>query len=233
MSNPRKLYPALFVSGALVLVGCGKSGAPAAAAHGEAKEEGAANAASFKAGRGLQLAPETAKALGLTTAEAEERALARLLRLDAQVFRAGPPALASAMVPTADAEALAGKQITGAKLVRIGRELEKTTRQAELVFELSEGGSAVGDFVSLTLKAPAGNVLSVPHSALLSGATGTFVYVVNSGAYLRTAVKIGATDEAHVEITDGLYAGDVVVTAPVEALYLTELRLTKGGGHSH
>ena len=36
-----------------------------------------------------------------------------------------------------------------------------------------------------------------------------------------------------IEITDGLYAGDVVATGGVEQLWLTELRLTKGGGHSH
>jgi len=62
---------------------------------------------------------------------------------------------------------------------------------------------------------------------------GTFVYVVNGNFYLRTAVKTGARSTDFVEITDGLYAGDVVVTTPVNQLWLSELRLTKGGGHSH
>ncbi|MBK9991892.1 MAG: hypothetical protein IPP19_14495 [Verrucomicrobia bacterium] len=50
---------------------------------------------------------------------------------------------------------------------------------------------------------------------------------------LRTAVKPGANDGEYIEILDGLYAGDVIATAAVEQLWLTELRLTKGGGHSH
>ena len=70
-------------------------------------------------------------------------------------------------------------------------------------------------------------------AALLRTATGTFVYVVNGANLLRTPVKPGASDGAFIEILDGLYAGDVVVTHGVEHLWLTELRLTKGGGHSH
>ena len=70
-------------------------------------------------------------------------------------------------------------------------------------------------------------------STLLRTATGTFVYVVNGASLLRTPVKPGASDTTHVEILDGLYAGDLVATAGVEQLWLTELRLTKGGGHSH
>jgi len=46
-------------------------------------------------------------------------------------------------------------------------------------------------------------------------------------------VKVGARSPDFVEINDGLYAGDVVVAAPAEQLWLAELRLTKGGGHSH
>jgi multidrug efflux pump subunit AcrA (membrane-fusion protein) len=76
-------------------------------------------------------------------------------------------------------------------------------------------------------------VLAVPRSALLDAATGTFVYVVNGDHYLRTPVKTEARSADFVEITDGLYAGDVVVVSPVEQLWLAELRLTKGGGHSH
>ena len=86
--------------------------------------------------------------------------------------------------------------------------------------------------MSLTLAADSA-ALTVPRSALLDAATGTFVYVVNGTSYLRTPVKIGASTADHVEITDGLYAGDTVVAAPVNQLWLSELRLTKGGGHSH
>jgi multidrug efflux pump subunit AcrA (membrane-fusion protein) len=73
----------------------------------------------------------------------------------------------------------------------------------------------------------------VPKSAVLASAEGNFVYVVNGEAYLRTAVKTGVEAEGLVEVTDGLLAGDVVVTRPVEKLWIIELRATKGGGHSH
>ena len=64
-------------------------------------------------------------------------------------------------------------------------------------------------------------------------ATGTFVYVLNGEYYLRTAVKTGVRSGEFIEISDGLYPGDVVVATAVEQLWLTELRVTKGGGHSH
>ncbi len=91
----------------------------------------------------------------------------------------------------------------------------------------------IGEFVDLDFATEPSPVLAVPRSALLDAATGTFVYVVNGEHYLRTSVKTEARSADFVEITDGLYAGDVVVVAPVEQLWLAELRLTKGGGHSH
>jgi hypothetical protein len=50
---------------------------------------------------------------------------------------------------------------------------------------------------------------------------------------LRTPVKVGARSAGFSEIADGLYAGDIVVVSSVDQLWLAELRLTKGGGHSH
>jgi hypothetical protein len=85
----------------------------------------------------------------------------------------------------------------------------------------------------MTLRAPERTALAVPRSAILRTAAGTFVYVVQGVRFLRTVVKPGASDGAFVEIAEGPNAGDVVVTAGAEQLWLTELRLTKGGGHSH
>ena len=76
-------------------------------------------------------------------------------------------------------------------------------------------------------------VAAIPQSALLRTTEGSFVYAVNGDAYFRTAVKTGAEVDGWIEITDGLLAGDQVVTRPVETLWLIELRATKGGGHSH
>ena len=36
-------------------------------------------------------------------------------------------------------------------------------------------------------------------------------------------------DEDHVEIKDGLYSGDVVVTKAVKSLWMAELQVLRGG----
>jgi multidrug efflux pump subunit AcrA (membrane-fusion protein) len=72
-------------------------------------------------------------------------------------------------------------------------------------------------------------VTSIPKSALLTTAEGTFVYAENDEYFLRTPVQVGAVNENHVEIIDGLYTGDVVVTTPVMSLWLAELQILRGG----
>lgn len=224
-ANP--IFAAWLVGAALLLTGCG--GAPAA----PAPSEEAGGGVSFKEGRGLQLNPEVIKALGLTTGEAVEQTVAGELRVVAQVFATAPQVLASARLPASEAEHLAQSTSPGATLVRVDR-AAAATGVVDAVFSLANTPApALGDFVELKLVAPPATVLTIPRSALLESAAGTFVYVVNGAHYLRTPVKTGARTTDLFEITDGLYAGDVVVTAPVAQLWLAELRLTKGGGHGH
>lgn len=235
--NARPWFLATLAASALLLGGCGKK-ASSEAGHDHSEhaegEEGGEGGVTFKEGRGLQLSPEVIKALGLVTAEAEDRSLAAELNVTAQVFATAPRVLASTRLPAEQAEALEKSRFAGAKLVRIDRAAASATRLVDLVFELdTPAAHQVGDFVTLALAVEPASVLTVPRSAVLDGATGSFVYVVNSGAYLRTPVKVGARSADFIEITDGLYAGDVVVVTPVDQLWLAELRLTKGGGHSH
>jgi multidrug efflux pump subunit AcrA (membrane-fusion protein) len=72
-------------------------------------------------------------------------------------------------------------------------------------------------------------VPSIPRSALLKTAEGTFAYTVNGKFYLRTPVKVGAMNEHVVEITDGLYAGDEIIASPVMSLWMAELQVLRGG----
>lgn len=237
---------------ASLVAGCGKKEAAhdetGHSEHGEEGEGGGAGA-TFKDGRGLQFAPEVVAALGVRTVEAEERSLARNISLIAQVFSTGKTPRALSLVSPAQAEGLkpglkatiqpkagAPALATSVELIAISRTAEKAAGQVELIFTLPADlpASDLGDTLTLSLTLAADSAaLTVPRSALLDAATGTFVYVVNSTSYLRTPVKIGASTADHVEITDGLYAGDTVVAAPVNQLWLSELRLTKGGGHSH
>ncbi|MGH7945605.1 MAG: TolC family protein [Opitutaceae bacterium] len=220
----------------VLLIGCGRKPSahdgPNHAAH--AGHQTVDAAVTFKEGRGLSLKPEVVNALGLTTAEVEERAIGAEMTLLVQVFATEPRVLASARVPVDEAEALEKRKFTGATVVRIDRSAAAATRLVDVIFALDRRPRpAPGDFVELTLSAEPVQALSIPRSALLDSAAGVFVYVANGAHFLRTAVKIGAGSSRFVEIKDGLYAGDVVVTASVEQLWLTELRLTKGGGHSH
>jgi hypothetical protein len=236
--NPRPWFLITTAGLALALVGCGQKKAASGAgdghaehAEGESEESGGVT---FKEGRGLQLSPEVIKALGVRTVEAEERSLAAELTVTAQVFATKPQVLASARVVAEHAESLHDAAFEGAELLRIDTAPAAATRLADAVFQLTDSGSRqIGDFVAIALKGKPATTLTVPRAAILDGATGTFVYVVNSGAYLRTPVKVGAQAGDLAEITDGIYAGDIVVAAPVDQLWLAELRLTKGGGHSH
>ena len=75
----------------------------------------------------------------------------------------------------------------------------------------------------------AGSVTTVPASALLKTAEGSFVYTVNGQFYVRTPVKTGLANDKLVEITDGLYSGDQIVTTPVMSLWMAELQVLRGG----
>lgn len=257
--RPVAYWVACGVVGAALVLGCGRKTADAHKAddghkhadagkagehkegdghkHGEEKRDehgGGGGGVAFKEGRGLTLNPEVIRALGLKTAEAEERSLAAEMTLLAQVFSAKPQVLASASIPEADAERFEKQAFTGAKLVRVDRASATATRRVDAVFAIERNPAPqIGEFVELKLASEPTKALSVPRSAILDAAAGTFAYVVNGENYLRTAVKLGARSAEFVEITDGLYSGDLVVTTPVNQLWLSELRLTKGGGHSH
>jgi hypothetical protein len=76
---------------------------------------------------------------------------------------------------------------------------------------------------------PGGDVTAIPAAALLRTVRGDFVFVANGGWLLRTPIKTGATHGLSIEITDGLYEGDRVVTRGVRALWLAELQAVNGG----
>jgi hypothetical protein len=222
----------LTVCSSLFVAGCGKK-ASETTEHAEEGDEGGGGVA-FKEGSGLALNPDVARALGLIAVEVDERPLSAEMKLLAQVFATTPQILASASMTEAEAERLEKQSFTGAKLVRVDRAAFTATQRVDAIFTIQQQPAPkIGEFVELALTGESHSALVVPRSAVLDTATGTFAYVVNGENYLRTSVKTGGHSGDFVEITDGLYSGDVVVTTPVSQLWLAELRLTKGGGHSH
>lgn len=74
-----------------------------------------------------------------------------------------------------------------------------------------------------------GSVAAIPKDALLRTVRGDFVYVTNGEWFLRTPVVVGVSDATHLEIRDGLYEGDTIVTKGVRALSLSEIQALNGG----
>lgn len=220
--------------------------------HGEESPSGA----SFKAGKGVIVTEETKKLLGIEVADVTEHKLPNQIRLTVQVFgekhhhllnpedHTGCDVHGSGFVSTNTAAIVkAGQPVqllkdTNSPLGGVVLAVQKALAlgESEVVIGISNATAAIksGEFIPARINLPrAESVPAIPQSALLRTSEGTFVYAVNGDAFFRTAVKTGSEADGWVEITDGLLAGDQVVTKPVQTLWLIELRATKGGGHSH
>ena len=77
--------------------------------------------------------------------------------------------------------------------------------------------------------ASAKGAAAVPGDAVLRTVKGDFVFVVNGDWFLRTPVKLGASEAGFVEVKEGLYEGDKIVTHGARALWLAELQAVNGG----
>jgi len=133
--------------------------------------------------------------------------------------------------PAGSAVSVVGSTVTGVVL-RLDRSSEAPTGLAEVILEVNDSvrSLAEGEFFKARLARSSTNaVTTVPRSAVFRAPGGDFVYTVSGDHYVRTAVKLGAGDHPFVEIADGLLAGDVVVSRPVLALWMTELHNVNGG----
>ena len=234
----------------LPLTGCGQK---ESADHGH--EESSAGA-SFKQGKGVILTDETRKILEVQVADVIDEKLPQVLRFNVQIFgethrfthqnldHTGCDVHGSGFLPPDRAALVQPKQpvklLTSSNETMDGFVVSKQEALAhgetEIVVGVTSTGTKLkdGEFVQAIIELPREEAVTViPRVALLQTSQGTFVYVVNGNAYLRTAVKAGSETNDKIEIVDGLFSGDQVVTKPVETLWLIELRATKGGGHSH
>jgi len=209
----------------------------------------------YEEGKGLFLKPETAEAIGLQFVNVSEQPISSRVDLEAQVYLAsgdGVPAqsrkwsaYASAVLPEDLAKQLKvgdritlkkeGDDLTGS-LSKLSPSPGGSTHLTSLTLEIVDPKRLlhVGDFihVAVTSSLPKKRTLSIPKGALLESISGTFVFVEREGHLVRVPVSTGSVTSGLVEITEGLNSGERVVVAPVELIYLTELRLTKGGGHA-
>lgn len=225
------------------------------AEHGAEEEPGA----SFKEGKGIRLSDEATKALDVTVEEVTSRKLKPSVKVTAQIYRTAREtggsversglAYASAFVDGHVAAKLkAGETVTAivpsnpsttlqATLTKVDNSLVASTDKAEVLIESPDPENLfkMGEFITVELPEAATpqDVVAVPFSAVLDTAAGKFAYVKNGDFVLRTPIKTGPASGDFIEITDGIYEGDTIAVTGAEALYLIELRSTKGGGHSH
>jgi hypothetical protein len=208
--------------------------------------------ATFKEGTGITLLEETRQLLGVQTLEVREQKLPRVIRFVGRLFettiadgaaagQASPARhLASGTLPAGDATrlqpglpvqltTLSGVTITG-EVQRVTKALPNGEAEVIVAFRSESPRLEDGDFTEAAIFVPGEkSSLVVPRESVIRGATGDLVYVVNGGAYLLAWVELGAEADGLVEVTDGLLAGDSVVTRGALDLWLVELRALKGG----
>jgi len=66
---------------------------------------------------------------------------------------------------------------------------------------------------------PGSEVLAVPIEAIIDDGAEKFVFVKNGNEFVRQDVATGMSDDRYIEITDGLYPGDQVVTDGNRQIY--------------
>ncbi|HIA7951739.1 efflux RND transporter periplasmic adaptor subunit [Legionella pneumophila] len=114
------------------------------------------------------------------------------------------------------------RQIFKGQMTLIEPNLDSLTRtvNVRITLDNKEGLLKPGMFVRANvILAYNEAALAVPSAALLQADNETFVFVQNDDTYDRVVVKVGAVDDEHSEITDGLIPGDLVVTQGNRELY--------------
>lgn len=196
------------------------------------------NGAQFTEGKGVILTESMAKSIALKTAEVTDEKMTPVIMLNLQTATKGnqaigwvtPEQAANLRVGTrAELKVAADKSKTfEGKVVRIEPSII-ANGDLEIIVEIPtalDAGTAINAVIRLEQGAER---TAIPKSALLATAEGNFVYAKNAEFYLRTPVKTGAVSDQHVEIVDGLYSGDEIVTSPVMSLWLAELQVLRGG----
>lgn len=113
-------------------------------------------------------------------------------------------------------DAFPGDTFTG-KVVAIDPVVDPNSRSTRLRAQIPNPDQRLrpGQFAQLKLDTGSGNAtaLLVPEQALMQDGDTRFVYTVVDGKAKRTTVKTGTRTPGFFEVTEGLKAGDVVITA--------------------
>lgn len=192
-----------------------------------------AGEARYDANIGLVFSEHALEALQPQTTIAQSHTLNPTRTLHTRIFATAPELLASAHVPAAEAAILQAADFSPSRLHLIDHSEAAGTGLVGLVIAVaSTPGARVGDFTDVTITLPPITGLLIPQESVLTTAEGNFVYVLNNAAWRRVPVTFTPVVNGAL-ITNGLAADATVLVSPVIDFWLVELRLTKGGGHSH
>ena len=243
------LHPAvsLAIPGAMLLLFFYARSVHAAA--GPAHSEAAAW--SFKPGSGLTLSEDATKALGMTTAEVRSANIipergAVTVQINRPASEGATPdgkSSGSFFLPSEEAGKLAAGQTFALRKNASSFEAVVTSVKApaeghgglvEVLAAIADPNAELraGDFLEARLSQTKGarsGVTAIPVSAVVESVRGPFVYAANGNSFLRTPVKLGAEQNGTVEVTDGLFEGDVGVTNGSPGLWMIELQAVNGG----
>jgi len=204
---------------------------------------------SFKAGQGVTLGDTGLKALGIATAEVQTAKItpaapAVMLQIHQAAAERTPPggkSLGSFFLRSADAkppspgevfEARANGSVFAAAVTEVGPPAGGGPVEVLAAIDDPDAVLRTGDFLEARF-APAKRarqaVTAVPLSAVVDSVRGPFVYVVNGRSFLRTPVRTGAVQDGIVEVLDGIFEGDEVVTNGAAGLWMVELQAVNGG----
>jgi hypothetical protein len=221
------LFLSMIVALAGLLTNCSES-------HASPREERPPeNGAQFKKGEGLSLTDEMARSIKLQTAEVIEEKIAAVVPVTLRPLPGGSEAagwLDSTQASKVQPGFVVKLQGGSSALVKSVRKSDFAALDEHEAIITSDTNLPVGSELQGTILLPeleAG--ASIPQSALLKTAEGNFVYAKNGKFFVRTPVTVGASNGSRVEITDGLYSGDEVVTSPVMSLWMAELQVLRGG----
>lgn len=236
-----------------LLSGCQSNRGASTKGGSESAEKAPENGAKFKQGEGISLTPEMKQSLDVKTAEVSEEKITPTFTAILHVMPSRQTRAATVTISTGGSfEANGWLTAKQAALLKPGMLVELLGEEPNAPVIASKINrldkvpyASIGDYevsievpatfqeggrVSATFHAPEGEaVATIPRSALLKTAEGTFAYTMNGKFYMRTPVKVGSMSEDRVEITDGLYAGDEVVVSPVMSLWMAELQVLRGG----
>lgn len=149
------------------------------------------------------------------------RDLVTLVRLDPievdfSVPESALPQLRNGQAIAVAVDAFPGDTFDG-KVVAIDPVIDPNSRSAKLRAQIPNPDDRLrpGQFAQLKLDTGSGsaNALLVPEQALMQDGDVRFVYTVVDGKAKKTPVTTAARTPGFVQVTDGLKAGDVVITA--------------------